>query len=181
MYDVHKERLERVKDYLISKFNLKRIYLCILNDEQIEGFAKQSNETSLFFREPSYEMLISPNALNAMIQPVEGDNTVKIDPITEYKLFDVSTKDLMYHYDLGHIPSAVHLNTDELEFPPIWNRFNNTQLARVLLSYGIRPNNSEKIVIYGNPDPMAAFRVAIIMKNMGVNNIQVVNGGFQSW
>ena len=34
---------------------------------------------------------------------------------------------------------------------------------------------------YGNPDPSSAFRAALIMKHMGVNNIRVLNGGFDAW
>lgn len=37
------------------------------------------------------------------------------------------------------------------------------------------------VLLYGNPDPMAAFRVALIMKWMGVKDIRVLNGGYNSW
>jgi hypothetical protein len=33
-----------------------------------------------------------------------------------------------------------------------------TALAKLFLDYGILPNNSEMIILYGNPDPMASFR-----------------------
>ncbi len=37
------------------------------------------------------------------------------------------------------------------------------------------------IILYGNPDPMAAFRAALIMKWMGVKDIRVLNGGYGAW
>ena len=49
------------------------------------------------------------------------------------------------------------------------------------LDIGIRPNNSEMIILYGNPDPMAAFRTALIMKWMGVKDIRILNGGYHAW
>lgn len=52
---------------------------------------------------------------------------------------------------------------------------------RVLLDYDIRPNNTEMVILYGNPDPMAAFRAAIIWKSMGVKDVRVLNGGIRAW
>jgi 3-mercaptopyruvate sulfurtransferase SseA len=49
------------------------------------------------------------------------------------------------------------------------------------LDIGIRPNNSEMIILYGNRDPMAAFRAALIMKWMGVKDIRILNGGYHAW
>jgi rhodanese-related sulfurtransferase len=181
LYDTDKSRLERVKDFLESNFNIKRIYLCQIKEQEIARFVSKVNDTSLFFREPYYDSLISPDALNAVIRPVRVDQTLKISPLLDYKLFDVSNDELKYHYDIQHIPSAVHLSTDDLESKPLWNRKSTNELAKLLLSYGVKPNNSEMIILYGNPDPMGSFRAAIILKSMGVNNVRVLNGGYQSW
>lgn len=181
LYDTEKERLDRVKNYLNENFNIHRIYMCQINEQEITRFVQTVNDTSLFFREPFYDMLISPEALNAIIRPVRVERTLKINPIMDYILLDVSNEKLKYHYNIQHIPSAVHLSTGDLEEEPLWNRKNSTELAKVFLSYGIKPNNTEMIILYGNPDPMASFRAAIIMKSMGVKNIHVLNGGYQSW
>lgn len=37
------------------------------------------------------------------------------------------------------------------------------------------------IILYGNPDPMAAFRAALIWKSMGVKDVRVLNGGIRAW
>ena len=37
------------------------------------------------------------------------------------------------------------------------------------------------IILYGNPDPMASYRAALIMKYMGIRDVHVLNGGFRSW
>lgn len=37
------------------------------------------------------------------------------------------------------------------------------------------------IILYGNPDPMAAFRAALIWKAMGVKDVRVLNGGIRAW
>ena len=182
LYDTDRQRLEKVKTYLNNNFDLKRIYLCQIDEQDIERFSKKLNETSIFFREPFYDMLIAPGSLNSIIRPVKDQNgNPSTNPLIDYKLFDVSKEELRYHYEIGHIPSAVHLNTDDLEVAPTWTRKNSTELAKTLLSLGIKPNNTDMIILYGNPDPMASFRVAVIMKSIGVKNIHILNGGYQGW
>ena len=98
-----------------------------------------------------------------------------------YKLFDVSYGDENQFYMISHIPTSVHLSTNEIEEPPIWNRKNRTRLIELLAELGIKENNTELIIFYGNPDSMAAYRAAVIFKWLGVNNVRVLNGGYKAW
>jgi 3-mercaptopyruvate sulfurtransferase SseA len=182
LYDTIKMRLEKVKNYLVENFAVNSIYLCQLKEDNISRLLSTNNqaESNLFFQEPFYDMLLSAEVLNMILSPFNDTYVLNVKPITEYKLFDVSQGDADKHYVSSHIPTAVHMNTFDFE-DSNFVRKNRTELARVLLDYGIFPNNSEMIILYGNPDPMASFRAAILMKWMGVKNVHVLNGGYRSW
>jgi molybdopterin synthase sulfurtransferase len=119
---------------------------------------------------PNYQILVPPSAVNDIIQ---NNNSEK-----PYKIFEASWGDEAKDYKAGHIPGAVHINTDEVEEGPVWNRLKDSQLEKFALKNGITKDTT--VVLYGS-DSMPAFRVAVILKYMGVNDIRVLNGGFASW
>ena len=123
--------------------------------------------------ESNNRILISSDQLHSLIHRNINKN--------EYKLIDVSYGDEKQFYTMSHIPTSVHLDTNEVEEPPLWNRKSRAKLIELLAELGIRENNTELIIFYGNPDPMAAFRAAVIFKWLGVNNVKVLNGGYKSW
>lgn len=110
-----------------------------------------------------------------------NSNTILPSAVKQYKLFDVSYGDENQFYINSHIPTSVHLDTNEIEEAPLWNRRNRTQLIQLLANLGIKANNTDLIILYGNPDPMASYRVAVIFKWLGVNNVHVLNGGYKTW
>lgn len=184
LYDTRKARLEKVKNYLVDNFLVNLVYICKLEESEMSNFLLRSNQTNtdvsnLFFQEPFYDMLLSAEVLNAILRPFNNSNIIDVKPITDYKLFDVSKGGADVNYEHSHIPTAVHLNVNELEHEH--KRKNKIELAKLFLDMGIRANNSEMIILYGNPDPMASFRAALIMKSMGIRDIHILNGGFRSW
>jgi molybdopterin synthase sulfurtransferase len=119
---------------------------------------------------PNYKMLVPPSAVNDIIKNSNSGKT--------YKIFETSWGDEAKDYKAGHIPGAVHINTDEVEEGPVWNRLKDNQLKKFALKNGITKDTT--VVLYGS-DSMPAFRVAAILKYMGVNDVRVLNGGFASW
>jgi hypothetical protein len=116
LYDTKRARLERVKQYLVDNFAVNLVYLCHLDDQEMSDLVTKSNISgNLFFQEPFYDMLLSPEVLNAILRPYNHSNRILLKPITEYKMFDVSSTGPEVHYDRSHIPTAVHLNTNDLE------------------------------------------------------------------
>ncbi|MGJ7911276.1 rhodanese-like domain-containing protein [Neobacillus sp. LXY-1] len=95
-----------------------------------------------------------------------------------YKIFEVSWGDEAKDYKAGHIPGAVHINTDEVEEGPVWNRLKDKELEKFSLKNGITTDTT--VVLYGS-DPMPAYRVAVILKYMGVKDVRVLNGGYAAW
>jgi len=81
-------------------------------------------------------------------------------------------------YKKGHIKSAVHINTDEVEKGPVWNRLPDKDLEKFAKNNGITADTT--VVLYG-ADSMPSFRVAAILKYMGVKDVRVLNGGTAAW
>lgn len=177
LYDTQKDRLEKVKTYLNSNFNLDLVYLCKLTDAELSQFVLTSNVTgNLFFQEPFYDQLLSPEALYAILRPFNDSYVINTKPVTDYFLFEVGPENF---YEQSHIPTAVHLKMED--FMNGQKRKPKQEVAKTLLSYGILPYNVEMVILYGNPDPMPAYRIAIIMKSLGVKDVHVLNGGFRTW
>ncbi|MEH7107350.1 rhodanese-like domain-containing protein [Bacillus sp. JJ1764] len=95
-----------------------------------------------------------------------------------YKIFEVSWGDEAKDYKASHIQGAVHINTDEVEEGPVWNRLKDKELEKFALKNGITTDTT--VVLYGS-DPMPAYRVAVILKYMGVKDVRVLNGGYAAW
>lgn len=93
------------------------------------------------------------------------------------KVFEVSWGDGK-DYKKGHIPNAVHINTDLVEAGPIWNYRSKEELHSFALKYGI--SKTTPVILYG-PDSMPASRVAIALIAMGVEDVRLLNGGFDAW
>lgn len=116
LYDTKRARLEKVRQYLTENFAVNLVYLCHLDDHELSDLVTRSNVSgNLFFQEPFYDMLLSPEVLNAILRPYNHSNRILLKPITDYKLFDVSSTGPDVHYDRSHIPTAIHLNTHDLE------------------------------------------------------------------
>jgi 3-mercaptopyruvate sulfurtransferase SseA len=92
-----------------------------------------------------------------------------------------------------HIPGAIDLDTNDIESTETWNRRSPEELKQALEAHGITSDTT--VVMYGkfmspkNEDPfpgsaagdLGAIRCAFIMLYAGVNDVRVLNGGFQSW
>ncbi len=96
-------------------------------------------------------------------------------------------------YLSGHIPGAIDMDTLALEAPETWNRRSPDELKTALEQHGITSDTT--VILYGkfmfpnNDDEfpgsaagdIGAIRNAMIMMYAGVNDVRILNGGFQSW
>jgi thiosulfate/3-mercaptopyruvate sulfurtransferase len=124
----------------------------------------------------NYEMFVPAWWVNDVIngkKPETYENN-------NFKVFEVSWGDLeaAKDYKNGHIPGAVHINTDEMEEPPVWNRKVDSELEKFALNNGITIDTTT--ILYGE-DPLASQRIAAILNYMGVKDVRVINGGTLSW
>lgn len=119
---------------------------------------------------PNYELIVPASYVKDAIEGAAD----------ETKVFEVSWGDESDEYLAAHIPGAVHINTDEVEEPPVWNRVADDKLRAFALANGVTADT--KVILYGNGmDSMAAYRVQAIMKYIGVEDVRVLNGGFAAW
>ena len=121
----------------------------------------------------NYQQLVPAEWLN---QLVNGEEILH-PPAKGYKVVEVAwgppTK-----YLAAHIPSALYLNTNLIESEPWWNRVDDSKLAEVIKGLGIAYDTT--VILYGR-DNTAAARVASLLMYAGVDDVRLLNGGWQSW
>lgn len=79
---------------------------------------------------------------------------------------------------VGHLPGAIHVNTDLVEFGPVWNLLPAAEMEKNMLAMGV---NKDKTVILYSSDPSAPCRVAYAYLWAGVENVKVMDGGRKAW
>lgn len=95
----------------------------------------------------------------------------------KYKIFEVSFGKGDQYVNC-HIPGAAHIDTDDFEEGPLWNKKEDSDILTALLQNGI--HKSTKTILYSR-DTTAACRVGVILKYAGVEDVYILDGGFQAW
>lgn len=82
-------------------------------------------------------------------------------------------------YNAGHIPGAIHSNSDTYENGfPRWFLLPDSELKAAVGSMGITPDTT--VVVYSDSTIFAA-RLWWILKYAGVSDVRFLNGGIQQW
>lgn len=162
LYDANGKDALEVAAYL-QKNGFKNLYTY-----DVKEWAKDSRLPMESY--PNYHLVVPAAWVKELI---DSRNNGK-----PYRVFEVSWGKTSKEYDKGHIPGAVHLNTDDVEEAPVWNRLSDPRLEKFAADYGITADTT--VVLYGG-DPVAAYRVAAILKYMGVKDVRVLNGGYAAW
>src|SRR2546423_1753497 len=96
-------------------------------------------------------------------------------------------------YEENHIPGALYLDTNRLENPRDWNRRTPEELEAALRSFGITADTT--VILYGRDTEgnanekwpgrragqIAACRAALILRYAGVDDIRLLDGGYDHW
>ncbi len=118
---------------------------------------------------------------------INGDDVVLLDVGWGDESSDEDTGS---GYDSGHVPGAVHVNTDDYETPTVyvnskpdaykseWRLNSDKKLIELAESKGITLNSC---VILTGYEPMAVTRMAIILKYLGVENVHVMSSAMTDW
>ena len=120
-----------------------------------------------------YEQLVHPDWIAALISNERSMHS----PDGKYGLFEVNWEGFQ-EYQRGHIPGAAYLDLGSLEGPPSWNRYSDDQLLACMLAQGITCDST--IILYGRV-AMAAARAACILMYAGVEDVRILDGGFDAW
>ena len=82
-------------------------------------------------------------------------------------------------YRAGHIPGAIHVNTDDFENGyPMWRLRDAAELQQAIGRAGITADTT--VIVYGK-QLIAAARVWWVMKYAGVADVRLLDGGYEAW
>ena len=153
------------------------------------GFAEWSVRPDLeVSRLPRFRELVYPDWLAALLAGEEVAEAPERDPLVFHVNYGVPQD-----YARGHIPGALHLDTNSLESSEDWNRRSPQELEAALLARGISADTP--VILYGNdtardprePHPgrragqIAATRAAAILTYAGVRDVRLLDGGLNAW
>jgi molybdopterin synthase sulfurtransferase len=113
-------------------------------------------------------------------------------PAGAFRLFHVNFG-VPEEYEENHIPGAVYLDTNRLENPRDWNRRTPEELEAALRSLGIIRDTT--VILYGRDTEghanekwpgrragqIAACRAALILRYAGVDDVRLLDGGYDHW
>lgn len=162
VYDANQKDAEQVTEFLAEN-GFENIY-------QYDVTEWAANNDLPMESYPNYQMIVPVSWVNDVIKDKNDGKP--------FAIFEASWGDEAKDYKKGHIPGAVHINTDEVEEGPVWNRLKDDELEKFALKNGITKDTT--VILYGS-DSMPAYRVAVILKYMGVKDVRVVNGGYAAW
>ena len=148
---------------LLMKFDINNVFIVE------SGFQDWAAEASLPIDNlTNYQNLVYADWLEGLISGTRQEN---------FTLIEVSWGGYP-HYEAGHIPGAIHFDLSTIEDPTSHNICPDEDLMDFLLAHGI--TSKSPVILYGR-DPMATARSALIMMYAGVEEVRILDGGFDAW
>jgi thiosulfate/3-mercaptopyruvate sulfurtransferase len=137
---------------------------------------------------PYYRQLVHPSWLRAVL---DGERP-EAEPAADHLLFHVNFG-VPEEYAENHLPNAIYLDTNWLEDPADWNRRSPEELEAALRGLGI--TTATTVILYGRDTEgdanekwpgrragqIAATRAALILRYAGVDDVRVLDGGYDRW
>jgi len=139
-------------------------------------------------RLPNYDKLVHVDWLRRLL---DGESP-EAAPAGKVLLFHVNFG-VPEEYADGHIPGALYLDTNRLEDPADWNRRSPQALDAALRAFGI--SHDTTVIVYGRDTQghanekwpgrragqIAATRAIAILRYAGVNDVRLLDGGYDWW
>ena len=139
-------------------------------------------------RLPKYERLVHVDWLRDVL----AGGSPEAPPAERHLLFHVNFG-VPQEYEESHLPSALYLDTNWLENPSDWNRRTPTEIEDAVRRLGITRDTT--VVLYGRDTEgranekwpgrragqIAAARAALILTYAGVEDVRLLDGGFDHW
>jgi len=99
------------------------------------------------------------------------------------KIVEASWGEEKTSYAKGHIPTAFHINTDNIEPPTttepvMWMLAGDDTLKEFALKFGFAKDD---VVVVTGSEQMAAYRIALVLRYIGIEDVRVLNGGTLAW
>jgi len=123
----------------------------------------------------NYSMIVPASIVKDIL---DGNVPETFEDAGEIKIVEASWGEEETSYANGHIPTSFHINTDWIEPPPAWMLADDATLTEFALSNGFTKDDT--VIVTGEAQ-MAAYRVAAVLKYIGVKDVRVLNGGLGAW
>jgi len=172
LYDANGKDALAVADYLASK-GYAHLYRYDITTWTMEKKLPLK-------RYPRYQLLVPAVVLKGII---DGKRPESFEAAGKIIVAEASWGEEKTSYAKGYIPGAFHINTDRIEPPTetepvMWMLADDQTLKEVALSCGFTRDTT---VIVTSAEPLAAFRVATVLRYIGVDDVRVLNGGTLAW
>lgn len=172
LYDSNGKDSKQVALYLASK-GYENLYIYNIHDWA-------SHPTLEMIRYPNYSLLVPPYIVNRILKGVIPQT---FDKNKQIKFVETSWGDKDVSYSSGHIPGAFHIDTNCLESyvhakNGKWTLSNDDILAEFAFKNGF---TKDDCVIISGKNQLAAYRVAVILKYIGISDVRVLNGTDNAW
>ncbi|WBW96510.1 rhodanese-like domain-containing protein [Oceanirhabdus sp. W0125-5] len=167
LYDANGNDAKAVAEYLKGK-GFSNLYVFDVNE--------WANDESLPMEKYENYQLIVPAVIVKDI--IDGKKPESFENAKNIKIVEASWGEEKTSYANGHIPTAFHINTDSVEPPPAWMLGDDETLKKFVLEHGF---TKEDTVIVTGEEQMAAYRVATVLRYIGVEDVRVLNGGTTAW
>jgi molybdopterin synthase sulfurtransferase len=153
------------------------------------GFAEwAADETLPIEHLPNHERLVHTEWLE---QVLDGGRP-EAAPTGQFLLFHVNFG-VPEEYEEDHLPGALYLDTNQLENPADWNRRTPKELEAAVRALGIAQDTT--VILYGRDTEgdanekwpgrragqIAATRAAMILHYCGVDDVRLLDGGYDAW
>lgn len=122
---------------------------------------------------PNYHKLVHPK----WVQQLLSGETTEHPPSQDFALLEVAF-DKEEEVQSGHIPGAVYFDLSKIEDPESWNISPDEDLFTFLAGLGLTAESA--VVLYGR-DVMPTARAALTLMYAGVQDVRILDGGFDSW
>ncbi len=167
LYGTSQHDRDRVAAYL-SGLGFQQLY-----DFDLKSWVKDA--TRPLVRYKNFHLLVPPSIVK---QCLDGESPETFEHAKRIKFVEVSWGEEKGSYLKGHVPRSFHVNTDHFEPPPKWMLGDPDVLLEFAKKYGLQVDDT---VILSGKDPTASYRLAIVLRYMGVEDVRVLNGGFAAW
>lgn len=163
LYDVNRKDAFVVADYLRDK-GIDNLYY--FNFENWDG------ETEWC---PHYERLVPPS----WVKEVLDGGTPEHFHMGPCKIFEVGWGKPSKDFIEAHIPTSVHIDTEEYEQGPKWIQPSDKELEEFACNNGITTDTTVILYCMGMRD--AASKLESVLRYMGVKYIHCLNGSMINW
>lgn len=167
LYDSNGKDASDVANFLTSK-GYKNLYTY-----DVKEWAKDSSLPMENYE--NYHLIVPASIVKEII---DGKTPETFENAKNIKIVEASWGEEDTSYANGHVPTSFHINTDSIEPPPTWMLADDATLTQFALDHGF---TKEDTVIVTGEAQMAAYRVALALRYIGVKDVRVLNGGLGAW